>query len=798
VPREDYVLWGNLLVSAAVGLAVGVTLVLLLGRRWLFRPVLEVYQQAQAKRSKAERDGLHQDLIAELREGLDKLARAQRVAAPPVVQPLLPAAPPSALPAAPSNGGDKGPSAREVSASVSALTQEWRSLSGQLEKVASFVKRLEEGRSDRSEAERTSAEQARRESAERVRAVIEACPVPIALCRTSDGMLLNANADFARMLGRASEPLAGRSLPDLLAEPADREQLRRALVQQIPVRDLDVRSRKRDGEQRVLSLTLQPLNLDGQPSALAALADMTDRKRAETALSQGLSLLTATLESTADGILVVDRAGKIVTYNQKLLEMWRIPETALRGATEQDLLMSLLDQLKDPDAFLRTARKTAQDPESESSDVLQFRDGRMFERYSVPQRVGTEVIGRVWSFRDLTERSWAEQALIESEEQLLHSQKMEAIGRLAGGVAHDLNNLLTVITGYAQFLLDALKPDSAEYRDADEIRQATKRAEALIQQLLAFSRKQPRQPRRLDLNDLVNGLSRMLQRLLGVEIRLVTALSPVPSPVLVDQNQISQVIMNLVVNARDAMPKGGMVTVETANLDITEASRKGHSGLRPGPHVLLAVCDTGVGMDANTLAHCYEPFFTTKPIGQGTGLGLSTVYGIVKQSDGVIEIQSEPGRGTAVRIHFPRLELEEALDSTPPSVASMPSGTETILLVEDEEKVRHLVRKVIEQQGYTVLEAESGPAALQLVRDRSDVDLLVTDVVMPEMSGPELATQLSGRRPGLKVLFISGYTDDASVHRGLAEGTPMVLQKPFSPAELAHKIREVLDTGASK
>jgi PAS domain S-box-containing protein len=787
---DHWATWGSLVLSVVVGSGLGIIVTLLLARRWVVGPFLAGSRQAEAKRSQEQRDGFQKDVMEEIRRSLEKLAQAQRV--PPSREPQPS---PSVLQDSAFRETRRAPSATDVNASVTLLIEEWRSVSGQLDKIMSMVKRLDDNRARPSVIERLSVDRAKLEAAERLRAVIHACPVAIALCRASDGRLLHVNADFGRLLERPAEPLEGLLLPELFSETADRDRLGHALLQQLPVRDFDLTLRTPNREDRVLSITLHPLKLDGEATALVALSSAAERRRAEAQLTEGLSLLTATLESTADGILVVDGTGKVVTYNQKLLQMWRIPESMLRGVGEQDVWMHLMDQVTDPDAFLRMVRKTKRELDAETSDVLACRDGRMFERYSVAQRVGSKVIGRVWSFRDLTEQSWAEQALQESEAQLLQSQKMDAVGRLAGGVAHDLNNLLTVIMGYTQFLLGSLKSDSSAYHDAGEIREAAKRAEALIQQLLTFSRKQPHQPKRVDLNELVTGLSRMLQRLLGVEIRLVTALSTVPSPVYVDQNQIAQVIVNLVVNARDAMPHGGMVTIETANVEVTEAARKTHAGVPSGPYVVLTVIDTGMGMSPETLAHCFEPFFTTKPVGQGTGLGLSTVYGIVKQSDGVIAIQSEQGHGTTVTMHFPRLEADESIDLGPPSVQTMPSGTETILLVEDEEKVRHLLRKVLEQQGYTVLAADSGPSAIQLLTERQ-IDLLVTDIVMPQMSGLEVASTLRGQQRGLKVLFISGYSGDASMYREIPDGPPLVLQKPFTPAEFAQKIREVLDSPA--
>jgi signal transduction histidine kinase/ActR/RegA family two-component response regulator len=461
--------------------------------------------------------------------------------------------------------------------------------------------------------------------------------------------------------------------------------------------------------------------------------------------------------------------------------------------SENQVLMYVMDQLKDYEGFIKKVRRLNADPNAENYDVLEFKDGRLFERYSVPQRLDNDNVGRVWSYRDVTERKWADEALEESEEQLRQSQKMEAIGRLAGGIAHDLNNLLTIITGYSHFLLNSLDAQSTAHQDVEEIQQATQRAEALIQQLLAFSRKQPRQPRPLDLNEVINGMIHMLQRLVGEEIRLEMKLASEPCPVMADPNQIGQVVMNLLVNARDAMPHGGRVTLQTGLVSLDQAYARTHPGTRQGAYVCLTVMDMGIGMDGHTLAHCFEPFFTTKPTGQGTGLGLATVYGIVKQSDGAVEIESESGRGTIVRIYLPLLENIDVPETALPATETLPGGTETILLVEDDPKVRRLIRHTIERQGYPVLEASSGSAALTLAKDHDVIHLLLTDVVMPEMSGAELASRLSAIRPGLKVLYMSGYTESANKLPSELLPGALLLLKPFTPDELAHKIREALD-----
>jgi CheY-like chemotaxis protein len=371
---------------------------------------------------------------------------------------------------------------------------------------------------------------------------------------------------------------------------------------------------------------------------------------------------------------------------------------------------------------------------------------------------------------------------------------MEAVGRLAGGVAHDFNNMLTIISGYSGLLLE--HPDTAEPLRGyvNEIRSASGRAGSLTRQLLAFSRQHVLAPHVLDLNAVVANIEKMLKRLIGEDIELVTILGESLWPVKADAGQLEQVLLNLAVNARDAMPHGGTLSIETANVDMDAASAQTHFPLSPGPYVLLAFSDTGMGMDAETQAHIFEPFFTTKEKGKGTGLGLAMVYGIVKQSGGYIWVSSEVGKGTTFKIYLPR--SEERVDEAVPgrTGVEVQRGSETLLLVEDEEKVRSLVRNVLRKSGYRVFEASRGEEALDLSElYLGQIDLLVTDVVMPQMSGRELALRLVNSRPQIKVLYISGYADNAVWGEGGPDSGGAFLQKPFSPEALAHKVREVLD-----
>ena len=393
------------------------------------------------------------------------------------------------------------------------------------------------------------------------------------------------------------------------------------------------------------------------------------------------------------------------------------------------------------------------------------------------------------------ERERAERALRERDEQLRQSQKLEAIGRLAGGVAHDFNNLLTVIHSYTELLMAGVDKEHAMHADLEQIRQAAARAGRLTGQLLAFSRKQVMQPRVLDLAVVVGGVEKMLRRLIGEHIDFSTTADEALPPVKADPGQLEQVIVNLVVNARDAMPQGGRLRIATGLLQLREPDPSTHGPTPPGTWVTLTVTDTGFGMEAATMQRIFEPFFTTKGLGRGTGLGLAMVYGIVSQSGGFIHVHSQPAKGTSFCIYLPAIyEAIPGVTESPESMEADLSGSETVLLVEDEEMVRSLAEKTLRKHGYTVLSASNGTAALELAERYADpIHLLLTDVVMPHMSGKELARAVVRRHPGIRVLYMSGYTEDTIVHQGLLENGVLLLQKPFTPSIMARRIREILD-----
>ncbi len=509
--------------------------------------------------------------------------------------------------------------------------------------------------------------------------------------------------------------------------------------------------------------------------------DVTEWRRAEEALKESREYLNQIINCIGDPIFVKDREHRFVLVNDAMCTFIGLPREQLLGLSEMPEAVAISFWGQEENVF-----KTGKEHFSEDTlvDAQGVSRTLLTKKFPLTDKSGNKQL--VGVLRDITEYK-------RLESQFLQSQKMEAIGVLAGGVAHDFNNLLNVINGYAELILDDLNTNNPMRKDVEQIRDAGQRAAALTSQLLAFGRKQIMQPEILDLNRVIAGMSSMLRRMIGEDIEVVSNPHTGPALVNADPGKIQQVVMNLVVNARDAMPNGGTLTIETANVDFEESYIRDHPVAKPGPYILLAISDNGIGMDAATQARIFEPFFTTKSKEKGTGLGLSTVYGIVKQSGGFIWVYSEPGNGTTVKVYFPREAGPVATAPHDTESGTEIRGSETVLIVEDEAAVRGLASRILRERGYRVLEAADGIEALRIAQDYpQEIHLVLTDVVMPGVGGRLLVSSLEGIRPAIKSLFISGYTDNAIVHQGILDANVAFLQKPFSVDGLTRKVHEVL------
>ncbi|MBZ5555412.1 MAG: PAS domain S-box protein [Acidobacteriia bacterium] len=526
-----------------------------------------------------------------------------------------------------------------------------------------------------------------------------------------------------------------------------------------------------------------PRDLEFLTSVGNQIALAIERKRSEEEVLLQKARFQSLFENAPVGIVMLDDQDRIVRTNgafEKLFD-WSLEE--IQGKFINDVVVP-------PDLRVEAneiSRKNLEGVSVEMETLRRRRDGTRVpvHLFGVPLISKQKQIGIYAIYADLTESK-------QLTDQLRQAQKMEAIGRLAGGVAHDFNNLLTSIIGYSQLVLGRLGDDHPLGRNLEEVIKAGERAARLTSQLLAFSRKQILQPVILNLNTVVSDMDKMLRRLIGEDIELVTLLDPALGYVKADADQMGQIIMNLAVNSRDAMPHGGKLTIQTSNINPEDASSKTHSGIESGPCVMLTISDTGCGMDREVLSHVFEPFFTTKELGKGTGLGLSTVYGIVQQSGGWIEVFSELDVGTTFKVYLSRVFEEPQKSKGTLSQANL--GAETILVVEDEEGVRSLVRSILEMKGYEVLDAGNAEVALELLaQSQHPIDMLLTDVIMPRISGVELARRFKSQYPQVKVLFMSGYTDTALTNHGVLESGTALIEKPFTPHALAQKVREVLD-----
>jgi two-component system, cell cycle sensor histidine kinase and response regulator CckA len=605
-----------------------------------------------------------------------------------------------------------------------------------------------------------------------------------------DGKRIYNSQSYSRVLGYDQDELKSSSSFEQIHDE-DRERVRAAAegARRTGVGEtLEYRIRHKDGTWRVLESTASVIRSPaGEPQKLVIVnRDITERKKAAESLRQSESGFRSMVEDAPYGIFRCRSDGKLVSANPAFQRM-------LGYENQEELLQRNLAEEVFSTASEFHKLKNLLDDGQEFRDVaveLKRRDGAQItlrcRGRSMKDQEGSS------SF-DVFAEDVTEKRIL--ERQLQMAAKMEAVGRLSGGIAHDFNNLLGVIIGYSQLFKRKLDPQSPLLEHAEEIEKAGKRAAALTRQLLAFSRQQVLTPAVLNLNDLVTDMVKMLPRLIGEDIAVSTSMASDLGSVKADRGQIEQVIMNLAVNARDAMPEGGKLLIKTSNRVLDQAYARQHAGSRPGQYVMLEVTDSGMGMDAETLTHIFEPFFTTKVVGKGTGLGLATVYGVVKQSEGYIWVDSEPGKGASFQVFLPKVDEEKTGDIAaikhPGKVAS---GTETILLVEDSEPLRKLTQSFLESSGFRVLVAQNGEEALQMAASHSErIHLLVTDVVMPGINGRVLAERLLAKQRGMKVLFISGYTDSFIAVHGVLERGMALLNKPYTEEELIERVRKVLD-----
>jgi PAS domain S-box-containing protein len=645
---------------------------------------------------------------------------------------------------------------------------------------------------------RKEAELARKESDQRYRLLFERNLAGIFRAEAG-GKMLECNPALVRMLGYDSAAdLVGRPSSEMLYNPNEQSVLLESLSQRGAINNVEIRLRRKDG---AVLWGLHNVNLlapenGGPPCIEGMVIDVTERKQTVSALSQQLSLMQTITSTAPDGMFLLDAEGRLTFMNpagERLLG-YTMPE--LLGQVMHDACHykrrdgSPLPRTECAIAHACTAGKTLYGYE----DVHIRKDGTPIELSfsSAPLTEGGRLVGSVLVAQDITKRKLAEQQYQSLQEEFLHAQKMEAIGRLAGGIAHDFNNLLQVINGYSSLIVDGCGSDPQLAKRAWAIHEAGNRAARLTQQLLDFSRKEASDTQTISVGAVVKNLMKMLRTLVGEDIDLTAGNRTNGACVKINPGQLEQLVMNLVVNARDAMPKGGKLHIDTSCINLDEWSSKAYGNLQPGDYVQLSVSDTGCGMTAAAIDRAFEPFFTTKERGKGTGLGLSTVYGIVAQNGGGIHIDSAPGAGTTFHICLPIAEPAGERAKIPEYIA-LTKGTENILLAEDEEAVRSLISNKLTRLGYKVMQAGNGAEALQLAMDApGSIDVLITDMIMPKLGGHELSARIRKICPAIKVVQMSGYNDAPQPSSG-DHGPSIQLQKPFDLETLAATVRQVLD-----
>ena len=637
-------------------------------------------------------------------------------------------------------------------------------------------------------SERSRFERELRHSQEKYAKMIHSSPDAITLRSLPDRRYIEINQGFVRLTGYTAEEVIGKTPAELgiWSDDASHAEILENLRRDGEVRELEFAFRTKTGELRYATVSAVRLTIGSDSCMLSISRDITERRRIEQDLRQSEARFASLVQDAPYGIYRVTLEGQFLQVNPALVRMLGYESEAELLASniqtdvyaEPEFRKQLIDNYwrdKDfRDVEARWKRKSGE-------QIVVRLSGRPVER------AGGEVAYFEVFAEDITERR-------SLERQLLQSQKMDAIGRLAGGVAHDFNNLLGVILGQTELLQADFENNPSVRRRAEVIDQSARRAAELTKQLLAFSRQQFIEPRVVDTNAVFRDMEKLLNRLIGEDVELTIHLHANAGNIRIDPSQLEQILLNLAVNSRDAMPHGGKLILETASVELDEAYARQHLGARAGDFVMLVISDTGTGMNPQTMARIFEPFFTTKTEGRGTGLGLSTVYGIVKQNNGYIMPYSEVGHGTTFRICFPRVRESPELRDRKSNQEGFAKGCETILVVEDEGALRELARELLEANGYKVIEAEHGKKAIQLVEhSQTSIDLLLTDVVMPDMGGQQLAKRLRELRPGLRVLYMSGYADDVINNRGIWPEKALFLPKPFTRAILLGKVREALE-----
>lgn len=647
--------------------------------------------------------------------------------------------------------------------------------------------------------EQKKTERALQKSEMRFRNLFMMAPVPMILVDQEFG-IIEVNEQFVQIVGYTRDELSTRGKWWELAYPdptyrqsiisAWQATVHNTLKNTTIMEPFENNVACKDGKTRTMLAGARAI----EKSILISFLDITDRKQEESARRKNLELLKTTFNATPDGMVALTEKGQIIHANKKFYKMWKIPESLHQHTNIMHYIDFAKNQLKKPELLQdKFDALYENNTKGDFSEIL-FEDGRIFERYFSPIVLNDEELGSVWYFRDITERKKIETERQDLQEQFLQSQKLEAVGILAGGVAHDFNNMLGAIIGYAEMGLEKDDLSDTMHKYFSRILDAGQRSARLTRQLLAFARKQTVSPIVLDMNTSVAGMLKMLHRLIGENIELVWQPAEKPCTVKMDPGQLDQILANLCVNAKDAISGMGEITITTGFTSFDEASCKSYLDCAPGDYVQLTVSDNGCGMDRETATRIFEPFFTTKGLGRGTGLGLSTIYGIVKQNNGFIKLYSEPDTGSAFKIFVP-YHAGGAVEEIARTDEDIPkSRGETILMVEDDPVLQEICEIMLRDLGYTILSASAPSEAIELAEENRDrIQLFITDVIMPEMNGPELANQLIAIVPGIKHLYMSGYTANIIASQGILDDNVNFIQKPFSLRGMALKIREILD-----